>query len=287
MTKVSNVSLIALGLAEVREGTAISEGGIARLAEGIVTSWITPVRWSYGVGDNEVAGCTSLGDMFKGRRHLDGSDDGKFLPAMYRAVAENFGIDGEFTSADKVAFRRGFAIAAAVKADVPIKFVDAKVERKGRSATVRAVQVPASVAFKLSDEGGAPTDLGKEMISRVKSNLELEGKDIPDDSVLLKRAGDLKVNCVGGKHPVLGKVPSSTVIASDMERVAIDRGMLPPKVNRDRAAQGDKFVASLDFVIKCFDDLAGNDDEAGFGASDALESKLREVAERIAAYFAA
>lgn len=280
----SNVSMIAVGINEVREGNAIAQGGVAHLAEGIAESWFTPLRWSYGSGDNEVSGCTNLGDMFKGRRNEKGEMDSRFLSAMYLAVAENFGIEGEMTGADKVAFRRGFSIAAAMNAGQPIRFTDAKVSRKGREVKVRAVSVPAGVAFELDRPDGSLTDLGKEMVSRIKSNIELEGKTVPEDSKLLERAKALKVDCVGGRHPVLGKVPSSTDIAGAMEAKAIEAGLMPPKANRDRSPSGDKLGASLDFVAKCLGDVT--DDEAGFAASDALDAKLRQVAELIAAYFA-
>lgn len=280
----SNTTMIAMGINEVREGTAIAQGGIAHLAEGICEYWFTPLRWSYGSGDSEVSGVTNLGDMFKGRRNEKSEADSKFLPAMYIAVAENFGIEGEMTGADKVAFRRGFAIAAARNAGAPVEFTDSKVSRKGRDVKVRAVRVPAGVAFDLDKPDGSLTELGKEMVSRIKSNMELEGKDVPEESKLLARAKALKVDCVGGKHPVLGKVPSSTDIAGAMEVKAIEAGLMPVKINRDRAPAGDKFGASLEFVIKCLNDV--DSDEAGFAASDALEAKLRETAELIAAYFA-
>ena len=283
---MSNVSLIALGINETREGAAVVQGGIAHIAEGICEYWFTPVRWSYGSGDNEVTGVTNLGDMFVPRRHEDGSVDGKFLPAMYRAVAENFGVDGEFTNADKVCFRRGFSIAAARNAGEPIKFVDASIDRKGRALKVRAVELPAGKAFKLADDEGALTDLGKEMVARIKSNLELEGKAVPETDKLLERASALKVACVGGKHPVLGKLPSAADIAMRMEPTAIEAGLMPAKNNRDRAPAGDKLIGACDFIVKAIDEVLGDGDEAGFAPSKALDDKLRGVAERIAAYFA-
>lgn len=286
MATVSNVSLIALGISEVREGSAIVEGGIAHIAEGICEAWFTPVRWSYGRDDNEVSGVCNLGDMFKGRHQPDGSADSKFLPAMYRAVAENFGVDGEFSTADKMAFGRGFAVAAARNAGVPVKFADATVNRKGKAVKVRAVQVPASVAFKVTGDDGALTDLGKEVVARIKSNLELEGKAVPDDATLTKRAEALNVNCVGGKHPVFGKVPSSTEIANTLKGAASEAGLMPAPKARASSARVDKFGESLDYVVKCLDLLASDAGESEFAPSDALEAKMREVAERIAAYFA-
>ncbi len=284
MATVSNVSLIALGINEVRAGNAIVEGGIAHIAEGICEAWFTPLRWSYGSGDNEVSGCVNLGDMFKGRHHPDGSIDSKFLPAMYRAVAEAFGVDGEMASADKMAFQRGFSIAAARHAGAPVKFVDETVERKGRAVKVRAVEVPASYAFKLTGDDGKLSEVAKDAVARIKSNLELEGKAVPDDAELLKRAGDLKVKCVGGKHPVFGKRPSSTEIAGTLRAIASREGVMPEPKARNGSAKSAKFLDALAYVQKCLDSLAT--DEPDIALANEGEKLLRDVAERIAAYFA-
>lgn len=279
-----NVHMIAAGIDEVRAGNALVEGGVALIAEGICEAWFTPVRWTYGKGDKEMSGVCNLGDMFKGRRHPDGSEDSNFLRAMYRAVAENFGVTGEMTNADKMAFQRAFSIAAARHAGAPVKFIDADVERKGRSVKVRAVEVPASYAFKLQAEDGSLTDAAKDAVGRIKSNLELEGKAVPAEAELLKRAGNLKVKCVGGKHAVFGKNPSSTDIAAALREVAADAGLVPAPKPRNGSARADKFVEALEYVGKCIELL--DDDESDFAPSDAIDGKLRVLAERIAAYFA-
>lgn len=287
MANISNVSLIALGINEVREGNDIVQGGVAHLAEGICEYWFTPLRWSYGRDDNEMTGVCNLGDMFKGRRNEKGEADSKFIPAMYRAVAESFGVDGEMTNADKVAFRRAFAIAAARNVGEPIKFINAKVQRKGKNVTVRAVQVPAGAAFQFEKADGSLTDMAKDTMERIKSLYELEGKDVPSDDKLLARAKALNVDCVGGKHKVFGKVPSVTEIAAAMEEKAIEGGAMPPKANRERAGKSAKFTEALAYVSKCLDEVLSDNDESDFAPSDAVNLKLREVAERIAAYFAA
>ena len=284
MANTSNVSLIALGINEVRSGNAIVEGGIAHIAEGVCEYWFTPLRWSYGKGDNEMSGVCNLGDMFKGLRNPKGEADSKFLPAMYRAVAESFGVDGEMTPADKMAFQRGWTIAAARNAGAPVKFIDETVERKGRSVKVRAVEVPASYAFKLQSEDGSLTDAAKDAVARIKSNLEMEGKAIPDEAELLKRAGNLKVKCVGGRHAVFGKNPSSSDIATSLREVAVEAGLMPAPKSRNGSARADKFGEALEYVGKCIELL--NDDESDFAPSDAIDEKLRAIAERIAAYFA-
>ena len=286
MTDVkSNVSLIAAGIEQHRDGTAQAQAGIANISQGIMDSWFYSMRWSYGSGDNEMSGVCNLGDMFKGRRHEDGSADSKFLPAMYRALADNFGIDGVLSSADKMAFQRAFTIAAARFAAVPVEIVQANVKRKGKQVKVAAVQVPASVAYDLVDDSGAPNDLGRELMERVKSNLELQSAAVPDDAKLFEQAQALKVNCVGGQHPVFGKVPSATDIANRLHPAAVGAGVMQAKGNRSKSANADKFGESLEFVIKCMDEVLGDNDESSFAPSTAVEDKLRGLAERIAAYF--
>jgi len=283
---LTNASTIATGLDMYREGTAQAQAGIATMVEGIDENQHYSMRWSYGVGDNEVSGVFKLGDMFKGLTHPDGKVDGKFLPAAYRAVADNFGIEGGMSSADKMAFQRAFTIASAGWSGSSVDVVTATVQRKGKSVKVQAVEVPASVAFDLVDDKGAPNDLGRGLIERVRGNLELQGLPVPDDDKLFEQAQGLKVKCVGGNNPIFGKVPSATDIANKLAPAAIGGGYMQPKGNRTKAANADKFGESLDFVIKCIDEVLKYDgDESSFAPSDAVEEKLRDLAEAIAIYF--
>ena len=280
----TNVSLIALGISEVREGSAIVEGGLARLAEGICEAWNSSVRWSYGSGDSEESGVCVMRDMFKGRRNEKGEADSRFMPAMYKAIGEAYGVDGEFSGADKMAYSRAFGIAAARMAGAPVEFVDATVKRKGKDVKVRAVRVPASVAFKVTDDDGKPSALGKELIERIKSNLEFENKPVPEDAELLTRAGAMPVNCVGGSHKVLGKLPSSTSIATVLRSEAVKAGSMPaPKPRNTDTDKGASFINALAHVVKCLDSLGGDEPEVAIANEG--ERLMREVAERIAAYF--
>ena len=287
MTYQSNVSLIALGINDIREGSAIVEGGLARLAEGICEAWNSSVRWSYGVGDNEESGVCVVRDMFKGRRNAKGEADSKFLPAMYRAIAEAYGVEDEFSSADKMAFSRAFAIAAARMSGAPVEFVDTKVKRKGKDVKVRAVQVPASVAFKLATDDGKLTEVGQKAVDAVKGVLRFNRQAVPDDAELLERASAMPVACAGGKDELFGKTPSSTAIASTLREVAVAAGSMSAPPSRNSSARSAKFGESLEYVAKCLDLLAGDSGESEFAPCNALEAKMREVAERIAAYFAA
>jgi hypothetical protein len=284
---MSNTSKISLGLDLHRDGSAMAQSGIATMASGIADNRFYSMRWSYGSGDNEVSGVAMLSDMFKGRRHDDGSTDGKFLPAMYRAVADNFAIEGGMSSADKMAFQRAFTIASAGWSDAPVDIVTATVQRKGKSVKVQAVEVPASVAFDLVDDKGAPNDTARGLIERVRGNLELQGLPVPDDETLLEQAKAIKVRCVGGSNPIFGKVPSATDIANKLAPAAVAGGFMQSKSSRVKPANGEKFGESLEYVIKCMDEVLGDNDEAGFAPSTAVEDKLRGLAERIAAYFAA
>lgn len=284
---LTNASTIATGLDMFRDGSAMAQAGIATMVEGIDDNQHYSMRWSYGVGDNEVSGVFKLGDMFKGLTHPDGKVDGKFLPAAYRAIADNFGIEGGMSSADKMAFQRAFTIASAGWSGSSVGIATAKVQRKGKSVPVLAVEVPASVAFDLVDDKGAPNDLGRGLVERVRGNLELQGLPVPDDDKLFEQAKALKVKCVGGNNPIFGKVPSATDIANKLAPAAIAGGYMQPKGNRNKAANGEKFGESLDYVIKCIDEILTDTDEASFAPSTAVEDKLRGLAERIAAYFAA
>jgi hypothetical protein len=265
----------------------MAQSGIATMVGGVTDNRFYSMRWSYGSGDNEVSGVCLLEDMFTARRHEDGSTDGKFLPAMYRAVADNFGIEGGMTAADKMAFQRAFTIASAGWAGSPVDVVTATVQRKGKSVKVQAVEVPAALAYELVDDNGAPNELARGLVERVRGNLELQGLPVPDDETLLEQAKALKVKCVGGNNPIFGKVPSATDIANKLAPAAVAGGYMQAKSNRVKPANGEKFGESLEYVIKCMDEVLGDNDESSFAPSTAVEDKLRGLAERIAAYFAA
>lgn len=284
---MSNTSKIALGLDLHRDGSAMAQSGIATMAAGVTDNRFYSMRWSYGSGDNEVSGVCLLEDTFTARRHEDGSVDGKFLPAMYRAVADNFGIEGGMSAADKMAFQRAFTIASAGWAGSPVDVVTATVQRKGKAVKVQAVEVPASLAYELVDDNGAPNELARGLVERVRGNLELQGLPVPDDDTLLEQAKALKVKCVGGNNPIFGKVPSATDIANKLAPAAVAGGYMQAKTNRVKPANGEKFGESLDYVIKCMDEVLGDNDESSFAPSTAVEDRLRGLAERIAAYFAA
>lgn len=282
---ITNESLIAIGLAEVREGTGLIASGVVHMAEGIVASWRTPMRWAYGKDDNEVTGVSCLADMFKPWRHPDGSEDREYLKAMYRAVAENFLTDGEFPAAHKVQFKRAWQIAAAVFAGAPVKFVDAKVKRKtGDDALIRAVQVPAFVAVELYKEDGSRTEAGKVFEADAERILDRLGEEVTPEAVVAA-ANETPIKCVGGS--VAGvKVPSVTDISERLSAYAIDAGYMPPKTKRaSRADKGAKFLESVDFVISQLKP-SDEDGEALIALANEGERKLQELGSLIAAYFA-
>lgn len=277
---VSNVSLIALGLSEVRDGSAIVEGGIAHIAEGIFESWGSLLRWSYGRDDNEVSGVCRLGDMYVERRNEKGEKDTRFLPAMFAAVADNFGIEGGFTTADKVAFNRAFAIAAAKVAGQPITFADVETTRKGAPVKVRAVQAPASVAFDLLDADNKLTEVGEQVVSALQTSAKIvERKDL-SVSEALERADGMLIDCVGGTNKLLGKVPSATDMAKRLRPAAVDAGyMMPVKSRSGGGDKGQAFIGSVDFVAKCLDSLGG--DEPLLALSNETRKRLLELRELI------
>lgn len=271
---MSNVSLIALGLSEVRTGTEITAGGVAKMAEGIVQSWAAPLRWSYGKGDNEVIGFSALRDMFIEVRGPNGSVDSKFLPAMYRAVAETF-LDGEdMSSADKMQFKRAWQIAAAKMAGVEIEFVDAETVVSGKRVKLRAVEVPASVAFDLYTDEGLPTEAGKVLEGDVKRQLKRTKKKA-DAETVREMVQSTPIECIGGKIDKVA-VPSVSVISDRLAAYAIDAGLMPPKSSRASRVPAQKFTDSVEFVTKCLKDMAAKD-ESEFAPSDAIDGKLRDM----------
>lgn len=279
-----NVSLIALGLSEVRTGSEITAGGIAKMAEGIVQSWKSPLRWSYGKGDDEVSGLSSLADMFKLRRGPDGSADSKFLPAMYRAVAENFLNGEDMSSADKMQFKRAWQIAAAKAAGVEVEFVDTDTVVSGKRVKLRAVEVPAAVAFDLYSEDGLPTAAGKVLEGDVKRQLKRTKKKADADTVQ-ELAKSTPIECIGGKIDGV-QVPSVSVISDRLAAYAVTAGLMPPKASRASRVPGHKFAESVEFVSKCLKLLAGGE-ESEFAPSNEIDGKLREMHGLVTAYLSA
>lgn len=286
MTAQSNVSLIARGVYETRHGEEITAGGVVKIAEGIFESWRSPIRWSYGSGDDEVSGVACLADMYLGRRDPKGQKDSKFLPAMYRAIADVFNIDGGMTDGDKVKFKRAWQIAAAKVAGVPVEFVDTDTVIAGKRVKLRAVEVPAAVAFgALYDEKGLPTAAGKVLEGDVKRQLKRARKPV-EAAAVREAAESTPIECIGGRIDGI-KVPSVTEISKLLVAPVVEAGLMPPPPTRNGSARSAKFEEALEYVANCLDLFASGKDESEFAPCDALESKMRSVAERIAAYFAA
>lgn len=278
---MSNVSLIALGMAEVRQGSEITAGGVAKMAEGIVQSWASPLRWTYGKGDNEVSGISTLRDMFKPVRGADGAADSKFLPAMYRAVAEVFIDSEELTNADKMQFKRAWQIAAAKMAGVDVEFVDTETIISGKRVKLRAVEVPAAVAFDLYTAEGLPTEAGKVLEGDVKRQLKRTKKKA-DESTVRAMAEETPIECIGGKIDKVA-VPSVSVISDRLAAYAVDAGLMPAKASRASRVPAQKFVDSVEFVTKCLNDLLTKD-ESDFAPSDTVDEKLRALSNAVLQY---
>ena len=281
----TNYSAIATGIAAVREGFLKVEVGVIAVATGIIQSWETPMRWSYGSGDNEVSGMFSLAEMYQPVMKVDGKADGKVLPARYDAVATAFGLDwgddSNMQSKLKMMFMRAWRLAAARAAGVDVRFED-----RGR-----AVSVPVSVAYDIYDTDADGTivlsKLGNDIAERIKVSAEMDGKSLTTDQVAV-RLGKMRVTCKGGKHPVYGDVPAPTKLTDRLVPAIVEAGLMPAPASRaprtaDKAAS---FVQSLDFVTECLAMLSGSD-ESAFAPNDETEAKMRAVAESIAAYFAA
>ena len=280
MATVSNISLIAKGMNNVRAGIERQEVGAAEVAKGLLEVWDTPFRWSYGSGDNEVSGLTTIRDMY--HLHLNentGKEDKQRKSAIYDAVADNFGFDWgdtkEMKSKLKMMFKRAWRIAAAKQ----IAGVDVRFEQGGR-----AVSVPLSTVVKLVDDTGAVTERGKDIVDAIKENALDDNKEL-SDAQALELAHKRRVVCDGKAHKRYGDLPAISALADLLIPAIVAAGGEPAPKPRNSSPKGDKFLDALAYVQKCLDSLVT--DEPDIALANEGEKLLREVAEKIAAYFIA
>jgi hypothetical protein len=288
----SNASLITIGLQEYRRGSDIAEGGIVQIAEGILQSWDTVLRWSYkGEGGKEVYGLCKLGELYKPILKPDGEVDGKAKSAKWRAVGELYNPDGgDMEARDKVALQRGFTIAAACKAGAEVEFETVTVERGGKRRKVRAAIVPAEVAFDFVDSEGKTTPFGRGAIKRHKEALKALRMAVPEsESEVLEKLAGMPVECVGGNHPTFGKVPSASSLANILRPYAVAAGFMPPAKPRNTDSKvedtGREALESLDFLTSSLDVMLTSD-EADFAPSAEFDAKLQTLIAKAQAYLA-
>ena len=279
MGTISNVSLIAKGMNNVRAGIERQEVGAAEVAKGLLEVWETPFRWSYGVGDNEVWGLTCIRDMY--HLHLNektGKEDKQRKTAVYAAIADNFGFDwGDTKDMErklKMMFKRAWRVAAAKM----IAGIDVRFEQGGR-----AVSVPLSTVVKLVDDDGTVTERGKDIVEAIKENALDDNKELSDEQAL-ELAHKRRVVCDGKAHKRYGDLPAISTLADLLVPAIVAAGGEPTPKPRNSSPKGDKFLEALTYVQKCLDSLAA--DEPEIALANEGEKLLRDVAERIAAYFA-
>lgn len=109
--------------------------------------------------------------------------------------------------------------------------------------------VPLSTAFKMFDDNGEATGVGKVAFEEAKRDLVAEAKAfakfsktdvaMPDDEAVWDAAGMLPVECSGakqkqGKEAVspFGDLPTNSRILADLAKTAVEAGMLPPAATR-------------------------------------------------------
>lgn len=297
MEKVnSNISLITLGLQEYRRGSYIAEGGIAHIAEGILQSWDTLLRWSYkDKGDKEIYGLCTLGELYKPVIKADGTEDGKAKSAKWRAVYALYSPDkvddeknGKFESDDKMALQRAFTIAAAYKAGVEIEFDTVTVDRGGKQRKVRAAIVPAYVLYEFFDESGKPTSYAKGVLARHKKNNAGIARAKSDDATL-KALSDTRIACVGGSNGEYGKIPSASGLANILRPYAAAAGLMPPARSRNTDSKetdkGRTALESLDFLTSSLEAILTTDG-SDFAPSAEFDNKLRALVDKAQAYLA-
>lgn len=285
---MTNISSIALGLNETREGAALTASGVAHIAEGISEAWATPMRWSDGEGDSLIEGFFTLAEMYKQERRPDGSEFKGAVAAKHRAVATEFGVEGEFTSADKMQFKRAWQIASSIKLGSGVEFATVKVKRGDDMVDARIVRAPAELVLDLYKEDGSPTEAGKILEADMERAFELSGLDYTPES-LVEATKNTMVKCNGGKLGNI-KLPSITDTSNKLAAFAIQAGLMPEKVKRNRNKSGNdegkQFTEALAFVSASLDlVLDPEGQESNFAPCDAIDEALHGLQGKLAAYF--
>ena len=286
----SNISFIALGVNEVREGAALTSSGVAHIAEGIIAAWGKSMRWSDGEGDNLLEGFFTLADMYKEVRRADGSEFKGAVAAKYRAIATEFGVDGEFSSGDKIQFKRAWQIASSIKLGSGAEFATVKVKRGDDLVDARIVRAPAELVLDLYKEDGTPTEAGKILEADMRRVLERTGEEATPEAIAEACKADM-VPCNGGKLGNI-KLPSITDTSNKLAAFAIQAGLMPEKAKRDRNKSGNdegrQFSEALAFVSASLDlILDPESEESNFAPSTAIDESLHRLQAKLTAYFAA
>lgn len=286
----SNISSIALGVNEVRDGAALTSSGVAHIAEGIIAAWGKSMRWSDGEGDNLLEGFFTLADMYKEVRRADGSEFKGAVAAKYRAIATEFGVDGEFSSGDKIQFKRAWQIAAAERLGADVEFDTVQVERRGKEIDLRVIKAPAGLVLDLYKEDGTPTEAGKTLEADMRRVFARTGEQATPEAIAEACKADM-VPCNGGKLGNI-KLPSITDTSNRLAAFAIKAGLMPEKLNRNRNKTGNdegrQFSESLAFVHKSLDlILDPESEESNFAPSPAIDESLHRLQAKLTAYFAA
>lgn len=284
---MTNISSIALGLGEVRDGAALTASGVAHIAEGIIASWSAPMRWSYGEGDNLVEGFFSFESMYQEVRNPKGEADSRALTAKYEAVATEHGVPDGFTSGDKVQFKRAWQIASAERLGAGIEFDTVQVTRGGKPAKLRVVKAPAGLVLDLYKEDGTPTEAGKILEADMQRVFKRTGEEATPEAIAAACKADM-VTCNGGKLGNI-KLPSVTDTSNKLAAFAIKAGLMAEKKNRNRDGapdEGKRFTEALGFVISSLDlVLDPEGQESNFAPCDAIDESLHKLSQRIAEYF--
>lgn len=290
----SNISSIALGVNEVREGEAITSSGVVHMAEGIVEAWDKPMRWAYGEGDSEVHGFFTLADMYKEVRNAKGEADSRALTAKYDAVATEHGVVDGFTSGDKIQFKRAWQIASAGMLGAGIRFNTIQVVKgSGKNKVVttqRSFRAPAGAVLELYNADGTPTKAGKDIEQRAMQSFDERG-ETPSPEELVAAAKAFMVQCNGGKLGEI-KLPSVTTTSTKLAAFAVNAGLMKEGPSRNRNKDGNdegrQFSESLAFVHKSLDlILDPESEESNFAPSPAIDESLHRLQGKLALYFTA
>jgi len=158
--------------------------------------------------------------------------------------------------------------------------------------------VPVSTAFKMFDDAGAATAVGKVAFEEAKRDLVAEAKAfakfskadvvMPDDEDIWDAAAMLPVECSGakqrqGKEVVspYGDLPTNSAILSALAKTAVEAGLLPPADTRQgQTPEGDNSALGKAVTLLCkavTPDATGSYPEAFTTAQCASFVQLRKM----------
>lgn len=260
MTKQSNVSPIALAVAEIRKGEKASASGAAMLT--IALAQAMDHRLYYTLGEEPHA--FTLLEYREPFLNSDGTKSGKHQTARLTAIMVDLLGEpaGAISNAVKTAFNKCYPAAVLIRLDTSFN----KITVKGGNL----VNVPLPIAIDLDN-----ARVQKDVLQSIKVAAQLSGEDYTDEQALAKAYG-LKVETSGGIHPLFGRLPTSPQMIATLGLEAEKMGYVPAKETRaprtkDEQDAGQSLAKALAYVTaKMAEQVEG--DEASVGMTKEMDA---------------